>query len=152
MATTMTCLIYHTIARDVMICGNTLLCELKTHILSNTHIYLWIKRKLPSGKVRISVTGGISLRTDICLEREAVIPRPGMAETYGCPIWNSAKLKHTCNKNLKYPPPHLKKLPNGLIIHKKRYHLLQFLPYKNECKSRFCQIFNCFCLTYLPIY
>jgi len=37
-------------------------------------------RRAPS-PVRISVTGSTSLRADIYLEREAAIPRPGMAET-----------------------------------------------------------------------
>jgi len=39
------------------------------------------------------------------------MPRPGMAETYGCPIWNSAKLKHTCLQKPTVPSPTVKNHP-----------------------------------------
>jgi len=48
----------------------------------------WLRSALPP--VRTSVTGGIFLRASHSLEREAT----GIADTYGCPLENSAKHKN----------------------------------------------------------
>jgi len=60
--------------------------------------------------------GGTSLRADICLEREAAIPQPGMAETYGSPIEilpkKHTRVKKTYCSNPYYITPY--KQANGL--------------------------------------
>jgi len=64
--------------------------------------------------VRTSVTGGTSLRADICLGRETAIPGPSMADTYGCPNQKILpKQTHTCKQIYTVPSP---KVPQAMIL------------------------------------
>jgi len=82
--------------------------------------------------------GGFFLGQSRCPETEAAIPHPGIEDTYGCPLKNSAETNTHVLKNLQYPPP---RVPKALVVKASTniYYYYYYVP--NNTKKPILKVF-----------